>query len=210
MTFEQTMQIALLTAGLTFIANFVFGFIKVKFNLFEEKTIFKRKYSYEQLQNLYLELYSIVAQSEYLRYFHNFDSEFKDLPFFEISQKRITTKISFSATQNATSEQSEKTIKDGVTEYNKEKIQELILNNAKYSSQKLLKLAVAHRYVARHYTDNTIEGELLNKYQIEELNTIAKIVITIVKETNQKLKDCNMDYNVDELNDGMLINGIID
>jgi|GEM_PF-6767179 len=88
MTFEETLKIALYTAGLTFAANFIFSFLKVKFNLFEENTVFRKKHSYEQLCNLYFDLYSIVSQSEYLRYFHDIDADFEDEPFIQVSKKQ--------------------------------------------------------------------------------------------------------------------------
>lgn len=210
MTFSETIEIALITAGVTFTANFVFATIKIKFNLFEEKTIFKKKHFYNQLCNLYLNLYAIIAQSEYIRCFHNFQGDFSDFPFFEINSRKMEQKINLKVGEPIKINKSEMTVKNAITEFNKEKIVQLILDNAQYASQKLLKLAVAHRYVAEHYTDLTIEPDILEKFQVEEIVLIKYIVETIVKETNKQLKCCNMDYNDEESATGILINGTVD
>jgi hypothetical protein len=209
MTFSEALKLALFTAMFTFIANFLFSAIKIKFNLFEQKTNCKRDRYYKQLSELYLTIYAIVAQSEYIRYFHNIEGDFEDIPFLEISQRRYTTKINFSK-GNTQVEAKEFSVQDAVTEFNKESIANQILENKKYASQKILKLAVAYRYVSRHYTDDTIEPEIKDKFEIEELVTIKRIVQSIVRETNQMLKECDMDYSKEELATGILVNGIVD
>ncbi len=209
MTFKEAVELALFTATFTFLANLVFSKIKISFNLFEQKRNLKREYSFSMLTNLYLELYAIIAQSEYVRYFHSIDGDFDDIPFLELSQKKVETKVNFS-NGSAEIKTNEFTVKDAITEFSKENIAKTILENKKYASQTLLKLAVAYRYVNKHYLDNTIEPNLLDKFQIEELLTIRKMVILIVKETNELLKICGMDYNSSEMGSGHLVNGIVD
>ena len=53
----------------------------------KDKKEFKRKHNYEQLKELYLSLYGIVTQSEYVRYFfkkyRGFENELKVVPFLK-------------------------------------------------------------------------------------------------------------------------------
>ena len=209
MTFKEAVELALFTAAFTFLANLIFSKIKISFNLFEQKRNLKREYSFSMLTNLYLELYAIIAQSEYVRYFHSIDGNFDDVPFLELSQKKITTKINFSngSTEIKTNEFS---VKDAITEFSKENIAKTIFENKKYASQTLLKLAVAYRYINKHYLDKTLQADLLERFQVEELITIRKMVVLIVKETNELLKICGMDYNSSEMESGHLVNGIVD
>lgn len=203
----ESFKLALLTAAITLIFNIVFSVIKVRLGLFEERSKLKREHNYQQLTRLYLGLYAIVAQSEYIRYFFNVTGDFNNLPFLEIETRKIDINLS---ANNSTTIVKKFEVKNGITEYNKKGIQSLILDNAQYASAKMLKLAVAYRYLNSHYTDETLEPSIREKFQTEELITICRIVKLIVEETNQYLKNCNMDYELEELESGILKNGIID
>lgn len=205
LTFRETLIVAAATAVTTLIVNIIFHWFKNKFNWFDENKRFKREYSYKQLENLYLYLYAIICQSEYLRYFHDLEEDFNKVPFLEIESKKYKKEINFG---NGTFKSEEFNVKDAISEFNKKKMSQLIIDNAKYSSEFLLKLAVAYRYVNEHYTDKTIEKDLLEKFQCQELKIVSEIVRVIVKETNKKLKTCNMDYNKSEMRKGIIDNTI--
>ncbi len=180
------------------VVSFLTAVINPRLANWKDKKEFKRKHNYEQLKELYLELYSIVVQSEYLRYFiKNYSSKedlpFNDFPFLEI----VHTKNGIP-------------IKNPISEYNKSKIQSLILENQRFASQDLLKLAVAYRYVHHHYERNNTDEKMLSNYQDEELRLIAKIVITIIKETNQFLEECNMNFNGKEISYGIMDLSVIE
>ena len=59
----------------------VFSFVN---DMFKSKQEFLKKYKIEQLKELYLPLYSIVAQSEYLKKVLGFKDDFEKVPFVEI------------------------------------------------------------------------------------------------------------------------------
>lgn len=164
----------------------------------KDKKELKRKHNFDQLKELYLEIYGIIVQSEYLRYFiRNYSSQedlsIHEYPFLEIVH-----------TNNG------QEIQNPITEFNKSEILKSILNNKKFASQNLLKLAVAYRYVHHHYQQNLIDKTLLHNYQEEELRLIGKIVVTIIKETNQMLDECNMEFNGKELSYGVMDLNIIE
>ena len=64
-----------ITVILTLTFNFLFEIIKRKFSWFDESKKFKRDYYYSQLEEVYLQLYAIIVQSEYLRYFHKIEED---------------------------------------------------------------------------------------------------------------------------------------
>lgn len=84
-----------ITVILTLTFNFLFEIIKRKFSWFDESKKFKRDYYYSQLEEVYLQLYAIIVQSEYLRYFHKIEEDIDKVPFIEIQSKNYQTKISF-------------------------------------------------------------------------------------------------------------------
>lgn|GEM_PF-3799598 len=74
----------------------------------------------------------------------------------------------------------------------------------------MLKLAVAYRYILDNSSDKETGNVGSEKSDAEDELHIKAIVKTIVKETNEKLKECNMSYEKDEIRTGILINGIVD
>lgn len=210
MTFEDTLKIALFTFVITQLANLIFIFIKDRFNLLSENRMFNREFNYIQLKELYLNLYSIISQSEYLRYFHDIKGEFKDIPFLEVEKRKEIQKkvLDFEDVDfdNFTFNTTEFELNDAVTEFSKKKLAELILENSKYSSQRLLKLAVAYRYVHDYYLDNTLLDDLAKeKFSKQELIIIRNLISTVVIDTNKMLKNCNMEYNKNELKNGRIV-----
>jgi hypothetical protein len=163
---------------------------------------FKRDHSYSQLKNLYLSLYGIVAQSEFLRYRYKFSEQFSliDIPFLEVHN--TITKTIFNLKEGVSTSIS--TQETDITKLNKKALVELILQKQEYASQKLLKLAVAYRYSHNFYLMEGLSDDQKDEHQIYELLLIYELVITIIKETNEKLEDCNMDYSINEHEYGIM------
>lgn len=197
LSFEQMIFLALITAVVTAILNTVFHTLKNKFDWSKETKEFKRNYYFEQLKELYIPLYAIVAQSEFLRRFQGLDDKpFDEYPFIEV--KKTKTEV-VANLQEGIIRREEVNFSDAITEFNKEELAGMIINKGVFASQELLKLAVAYRYVHPYYTDETIVKEKLNTFQVQELDLINRIVKLIVKETNEKLKQCSMPYNDHEI-----------
>jgi len=189
---------------LTLIINAGFHYLKNKLEWFTDTKKFKREHNYLQLKNLYLNLYAIICQSEYLRFFLDIKESRKQIPFIEMEKRREVKKQTLDFNNidfnNFTFNTTEYEISDAITEFNKKKISEEILNNKEYASQKLLKLAVSYRFVHEYYTDNTLESkEFLTKFQDQEIIIIWELIKTIIIETNEKLKECHMEYNKEEM-----------
>lgn len=201
LTFEQLALLATLTAlstaVITLVFNSIFHSLKNRFDWFHDNKKFKRDYYFQQLKELYIPLYAIVAQSEYLRRFEGFeDMPYDEIPFIEIVKTK--SKIVTNLVEGTIKRESVK-LSDSITEFNKEKLVKMIIDSGIFASQELLRLAVAYRYVHMHYTDTTIEPVRLEKFQTQELQLINRIVRLIVKECNEKLKSCGMPYNIHEI-----------
>lgn len=200
------MKIAIITALATFIANTVFHFFKNQFDWFTDRKKFKREHAYKQLTELYFEIYGIVIQSEYFRFFYshykNESIKMSEVPFFEIGIKQENTKKNLFTGEVI--EKIEKIVKNGITSYKKELITEKIISNSKYASSKLLKLAIAHRYCESNYQKEFDDAELTKQFRDQELILIKEIVQSIVSETNELLELCHMDFDESEKNDGII------
>jgi hypothetical protein len=197
LSFGKLILLAFLTALATGIFNIIFHSLKNNFDWSKETKDFKRKYYYDQLKELYIPLYAIVAQSEFLRRFMGFDDRpYDEMPFIEVKKTKKKAVIDIQA---GVIRGEEVSFSDSITEFNKEKLANLIIDKGVFASQELLKLAVAYRYIHQHYTDETIVKTQLEQYQVQELDLINRMVRLIVKETNEKLKECNMPYNNDEI-----------
>lgn len=159
---------------------------------------FLKERSYNQYCELYSKLYTIIVQSEYLRYFNQFDDNFDNLPFLETSREKIKTNIDL---KTMSVKQTREEINDAVTNFNKISIVDMVIDKGHLASERLIKLAVAYRYVHKFYTDETMDPEQLEKFQKEELLMIAEIVKTVIYETNKFKKICSLDYNENEIKD---------
>lgn len=180
---------------------------------FSKKIEFKYRFAEEQLMNLYSSLYAIISQSEYLRYFanhyDNMDFPFDKAPFLEMTKSIHKIKLNIG---------NGKVIKDEIikeeneiTKSNKIKIANEIIENSKYASKKLLKLAVAYRYVYNEYSNGNKDP--LNekyKYNIEEVKLSGAIIVLIIKEYNKLAKKLNLEYSEYELENGMFEKGDFD
>lgn len=202
MNLSDRIGLAFFTIILTFITNMIFKYLQNKFDFMVETKKFKRDYNFEQLKGLYLELYAIIAQSEFLRYFHELQSQgkMKDIPFIESKRTKVKEKRDLFTKEVL--ERKEEVIKTSISEFNKMELVDFIIKNKKYASQKLIKLAVAYRYCHEFYQKENTDNS--KKFQDEELRLIYDIVLTIVSETNAKLKYCKMDYIKSEMDTGIM------
>lgn len=205
MTFQQIVIVALVTACFTLTANILFHFIKNKFDWSQDSRKFNRDWQLQQLKELYIPLYSIVVQSEYLRRFYNFDAtEIKQLPFFEATSQRKKTFFDIKTNRFQTEIEE---ISNSITQSNKKKLVSLIVDNGIFASQDLLKYAVSYRYVHEYYQDNSIPQDILDKFLDQEVELIYHLVQLIIRETNEKFKACNLPYSEHEIEQStMLIN----
>ncbi|WP_191557794.1 hypothetical protein [Metabacillus idriensis] len=202
LSFDQLIYLAVITAIstaiLTMVGNSIFHWLKNKFDWFQETKKFKRDYYFEQLKELYIPLYAVIAQSEFLRGFYDLSEKPKEeIPFIESheTKSRVVTDLG-----EGTIKREVVKLSNEITEFNKEKIAKTIIDKGVYSSQELLKLAVSYRYVHKYYMDESLNPRQLEKFRTLEIKLINEIVELVVKECNEKLKECDMPYNQKELN----------
>lgn len=167
---------------------------KKEFRNFSGKVDFDYDYCYKQYSMLYANLYAIISQSEYLRYFF---SEYENLNLSIVEVPFIETSI----------EKNNKELETPITKFDKKFIYDIIIDNAGYASPELLKLAVAYRFTNTYYggNDKRLEGEdIKNAFKEQEIILINKIVQTIVREYNLLRKILKLEYNKRELESGVL------
>lgn len=191
---------AIITAGSTLFINILFHLLKNEFDWFEDKKRFKREHAYKQLTELYLELYGIVTQSEYIRNFIKLSKEDEltiyEVPFLEWAVKNTTfdsetkkIKIDFEHTD--------------VTKYNNSKIDELVISKSKYASSELLKLCIAHRFCKSNMVKD-LEEKTRQDFFDQEVMLLRKIVKKIIMETNELLEVTHMRYESEEKVSGLM------
>lgn len=171
------------------------------FEEYIDRMKFLKERSYKQYEKLYSKLYSIIIQSEYIRHFFNLERDFSEIPFIEIHKSN--TKTVFKLTENSVTRSEEK-ITDPVTEFNKINLVERIIDKGELSSERLLKLAVAYRYVHQNYLIEDFPAEQGEKFKEEEVLLIGQIVKAVVEETNELKKICNLSYNENECSSGIM------
>ncbi|RJS53573.1 hypothetical protein CJ480_17930 [Bacillus subtilis] len=207
MNLSDSIGLAIFTICLTFLTNIGFKFLQNKFDFMVDTRKFKRDYCYNQLSNLYLELYAVIAQSEYLRALYNLKREFsyEEVPFIE---KRIHRKVQRINDETGNLEEVTEEIKTPISEFNKQKLIDLIMENKKFASPALIKITVAYRYSHQYY----LRDDLLNsdKFKSEELKLLHKLTRLIIKETNEKLKYCKMEFVTTELENGYMESDVFD
>ncbi|MGE7601292.1 hypothetical protein ACQKL5_02190 [Peribacillus sp. NPDC097675] len=174
--------------------------------IFSNELTFRNDYAFKRYSLLYTEIYSIVIQSEYIRFFYmkngqNF--EFEQFPFLEIEASQI--KRVTELTGRLISEEVTKIIND-VTSANKKALYEFIIINGQYASPRLLKLAVSYRYTYGNYsgTKNVEDSKLRDAFDSAEIALLADLIQTIVIEYNEMRKTVNLSYNESELQTGRL------
>ncbi len=77
-------------------------------------------------------------------------------------------------------------IETPISQFNKKELCDYIISNGSLASQKLLKLAVAYRFAADHYSGNGSGGSIDVKdiADEEEFRMIKDIVVAIVQDYN--------------------------
>ncbi len=81
----------------------------------------------------------------------------------------------------------------------------IIKRNGSLASQKRLKLAVAYRFAADHYSGNGSGGSIDVKdiADEEEFRMIKDIVVASVQDYNLLRKELKLDYNENEIKTGI-------
>jgi hypothetical protein len=178
-----------------------------EFAHFSHELQFKHDFYYKRYSELYARLYTIVAQSEYVRYFltthAGSPAPSDDVPFIEIGDENTTTELDL-FTGAILSHKTEHP-KDAVTDFNKKQITDFIIKKGDLASQHLLKLAVAYRYVSRYYSGSKANLEDVNIKQAfddQELELTKKIVQRIVIDYNTLRKDIRLEFSESELENG--------
>lgn len=180
------------------------------FELFSSDVRFKYDFSYKRYSELYCSLYAIVMQSEYLRHFFDIDMgkyfAFEEVPFLQISPiTKITHKVEFGENGPTGMSAKREEFETPLSQYNKMKLCDSIIEHSDLASPKLLKIAMAYRFVHNNY-DGRGDGEKTSATETandEELRLIREMVTCIVMEYNGLRKDLKMDFNQTELDTGI-------
>jgi intergrase/recombinase len=133
------------------------------------------------------------------------DFNFDEMPFIELSSKRQSQSITVE-NGKTTVKRSETQINDGITEFNKKAIFETIIDNGEYASQRLLKLAVAYRFVHKHYAGTDKTSDIVKTADSEEFILIREIVSCIVSEYNVLRRELKLEPVESELRTGRFEN----
>lgn len=177
-----------------------------EFEDYSKDRSFKYHYYYDQFRELYTKLYCIIAQSEYLRHFFKLyngsEWDFEDVPFVELHSQKNTQSIKFDEGKTTVSNKTTH-ITNGITEFNKRAIFDIIIEKGEFASQRLLKLAIAYRFVHQNYAGTDETSDIVKTANDEELILIKEIIHCIVKEYNFLRKELKLDYVVSELSTGL-------
>ncbi|MDL2324636.1 hypothetical protein LJC61_05740 [Ruminococcaceae bacterium OttesenSCG-928-A16] len=170
------------------------------FTAFSNMLKFRNEYTSEQYINLYAKLYAIVVQSEYCRKYmqdiQGISTSFDEHPYLEISPTRKQT----TTFGNGTVQGREEIIETDISQTNKRKLFELVIDNSQYASQELLKIAVAYRFI--HSMHGPTASDEVNE---EEIRLLKKLLLCIIKEYNGVRKLLQFDYNDEELSNGLMV-----
>lgn len=180
------------------------------FEIFSSDVRFKYDFYYKRYSELYVSLYAVVMQSEYVRKFIVLTQEeeilFSDAPFLEVSRKKIeTTKMNITPGEPVRTTRSFEEVETPLSKFNKEHLCNLIIDRGDLASQKLLKIAIAYRF-AYHFYDGNGEKQKFEHSDVaneEELRLLLEMVQCIVSEYNELRKYLKMDFNESELETGI-------
>ena len=125
---------------------------KEDFERFTTDIHFKNDFYSQQYEELYAELYTIIIQSEYMRYLMKLKNgqtfSFEDYPFIAVSPiHRSKTKVETKDDASLTVSHTEEQIETPESKFTCLKLSELIIDRGKFASPELLKLAVSYRLV---------------------------------------------------------------
>lgn len=180
------------------------------FELFSSDVHFKYDFFYKQYSELYCGLYATIMQSEYARHFVRVNKgkilTFEAAPFLEISP---TTKVTqqFKLESETPIQVSTKTeeIDTPLSQDNKIKMCNNIIEHSDLASPKLLKIAMSYRFAFNYYDGNRDgkKSAFSDTANEEEFRLIREMIICIVSEYNKLRKELKMAYDQDELDTGL-------
>ena len=165
---------------------------KEDFERFTTDIHFKNDFYSQQYEELYAELYTIIIQSEYMRYLMKLKNgqtfSFEDYPFIAVSPiHRSKTKVETKDDASLTVSHTEEQIETPESKFTCLKLSELIIDRGKFASPVLLKLAVSYRLVHGLIMDSDVTKN-------EDFRLQGEIVRRIVREYNELRCNLKMDY----------------
>ena len=180
------------------------------FELFSSDVHFKYDFFYKQYSELYCGLYATIMQSEYVRHFIHANEgkiiTFEEAPFLEISPTtRVTQRLKWgSGEPTQVSKETEK-FDTPLSQDNKMKMCNNIIEHSDLASPKLLKIAMSYRFAFNYYDGNRDgkKSAFSATANEEEFRLIREMVICIVSDYNKLRKELKMAYNQDELDTGI-------
>ncbi|MEK4628095.1 hypothetical protein MKZ17_07800 [Solibacillus sp. FSL R7-0682] len=209
MSFEQTLTIAIITAVISLLINSLLQILKKQSDNSINTKSFKRELANKKLEGLYLELYKLIIQSEYVRFFTrkyektNLDPI--DYPFLSIGMSQKKIKID----SNGFKEEIEE-IDNPITQVKMKLIIDKINDNPSYASTELLKLSIAYRYVHHYFVKDNLIKEEKDKFDEEELRLSRMIVMLIIQETNKLLEESEYFVDGKEVSKGLFNHSIFE
>lgn len=176
---------------------------KEDFERFTTDIHFKNDFYSQQYEELYAELYTIIIQSEYMRYLMKLKNgqtfSFEDYPFIAVSPiHRSKTKVETKDDASLTVSHTEEQIETPESKFTCLKLSELIIDRGKFASPELLKLAVSYRLVHGLIMDSDVTKN-------EDFRLQGEIVRRIVREYNELRRNLKMDYSDEEIENGQIL-----
>lgn len=144
---EVSLRNSIILAIIPVIATAITAFaVNVIYDVFKRKNEFKKKYNVEELKGLYIPLYCMISQSEYIRKtvgsLPNVNLSIKEAPYIHITKKSSKTILNNNEVKH------EEFIKDDeLTKYDENAMVNLVIDNCRYATTKLIKLAIAYRFL---------------------------------------------------------------
>jgi hypothetical protein len=186
----NSLIIAIVPVIFTIATNLIYDSIK-------RKNEFIKQIKIQELKELYIPLYCMISQSEYIRFIlgdlPNVSFSIEDAPYIHLEKKRNNIKIDKDGFHKETYK-----VDDELTKYDEKTMVNLVIDKSKYASPKLIKLAIAYRFIVenRDTTDITIKAKIEAQYNNIAINFIKEVV----SRTNEKLKYCGSEFVDYELN----------
>jgi hypothetical protein len=170
--------------------------VNIIYDVLKRKKEFLQKFKIEELKELYLPLYCMISQSEYIRNTINklkdTDSSIESAPFIHLVKKHTKTSI---GKEGIKIEEFKKD--DELTLFDEKYMVNMVVDKSKYASAKLIKLAIAYRFIIDNR--DTTNQEIIEIVEKEYNNMVIEFIKEVIVETNKKLKYCKMNYNKEEL-----------
>ena len=165
---------------------------------------FKYEFYYKQYEGLYCYLYAIIVQSEYVRQYikivRNEEFSFDDAPFIAISPiHRTNQKIEYTEGAGVNYNQKKEEIETPISKFNFEELIDFIIEKSALADQKLIKYAVAYRFV--HSVRGADADKEESKAEEERLEKV--IIVSIIETFNRLRKELGMEYLENEFETGL-------